>query len=158
MARTKKATAAPAPGRYLDLVRRRPLRPIRDEAGLDAAIAVIDGILDRDALAPDAEDYLDVLSDLVHKCESAHDPIRPTTDAEMLRFLLESNAMTQAALADAAGIAESTISAVLSGRRELNRRHIESLSALFHVSPSVFFRETVAAASDSDPTRIARHS
>jgi HTH-type transcriptional regulator / antitoxin HigA len=34
---------------------------------------------------------------------------------------------------------ESTVSRVLSGKRQLNRHHIARLSRRFHVSPSVFF-------------------
>jgi HTH-type transcriptional regulator/antitoxin HigA len=33
----------------------------------------------------------------------------------------------------------SIVSEVLSGKRDLNKDHIERLSARFHVSPEVFF-------------------
>jgi HTH-type transcriptional regulator/antitoxin HigA len=36
---------------YLDLVRRFPLRPLRGDADLDAAIAMIDSLIDRPKLA-----------------------------------------------------------------------------------------------------------
>jgi HTH-type transcriptional regulator / antitoxin HigA len=35
--------------------------------------------------------------------------------------------------------AESTVSAVLNGKREMTREHIKRLSSRFHVSPEVFF-------------------
>jgi HTH-type transcriptional regulator / antitoxin HigA len=35
--------------------------------------------------------------------------------------------------------AESTVSAVLNGKREMTREHIKRLSRRFHVSPEVFF-------------------
>ena len=76
---------------YLALVRALPLRPIRSDVELDRAIAMIDSLIDRDELNADEEDYLDVLSDLVHRYEAEHDPIAPVADAEMIRFLLESN-------------------------------------------------------------------
>ena len=39
---------------YLDLVRRFPLRPLRSDADLDAAIKMVDELIDRDAhSAPD---------------------------------------------------------------------------------------------------------
>ena len=50
--------------RYLDLIRRFPLRPLRNGAELDAAIAVIDELIDRPTLTAPEQDYLDVLSDL----------------------------------------------------------------------------------------------
>ena len=46
---------------YLALVRAFPLRPIRSEAELDRAIAVIDSLIAREDLDLEQEDYLDVL-------------------------------------------------------------------------------------------------
>jgi HTH-type transcriptional regulator/antitoxin HigA len=128
---------------YLGLVRAFPLRPIRSDSELDRAIAVIDTLITRDNLDAGEEDYLDVLGDLVHKYEAQHDPIAPVPDADMVRFLLESNAMAQTELAQRSGIAESTISEILAGKRKLSRRHIAALSRVFRVSPAVFFPEAV---------------
>jgi HTH-type transcriptional regulator / antitoxin HigA len=129
--------------RYLGLVRAFPLRPIRSDSELDGAIAVIDSLIMRDDLELGEEDYLDVLSDLVHKYEAEHDPIAPVPDADMIRFLLESNDMAQTELAQASGVAESTISEILAGKRNLSRRHIAVLSSVFRVSPAVFFPEAL---------------
>lgn len=128
-------------GGYLRLVRRFPLRPIRSEEELDRAIATADSLLDRKDLDPGERDYLDVLGDLIHRYESQHDPLRPVPDAEMLAFLLESNAMAQAELAQQSGVAASTISEILAGKRRLSRRHISALARVFRVSPAVFFPE-----------------
>jgi HTH-type transcriptional regulator / antitoxin HigA len=138
--------------KYIDLVHAFPLRPIRSDAELDGAIAMIDSLITRDDLDSGEEDYLDVLSDLVHKYESEHDPIAPVSDANMVRFLLESNDMTQAALAERSGIAESTISEVVAGKRKLSRRHIAAISRVFRVSPSVFFPEKP----EMTPERVAK--
>ena len=124
--------------RYLELVRRFPLRPLRSDADLDAAVTVIDALLDRDELSPPEQDYLDVLSDLVEVYEEEHVPIRPVGDADMLRFLIESKGVTQAQAAVEAGIAESTISEVLSGKRKLNRGQIGKLTRYFNVGPGAF--------------------
>ena len=128
-----------APSRsYLVLVRRFPLRPIQSDADLDRAIAVVDSLLDRDDLDAGEQDYLDVLSDLVERYEDQTDPPRDVSDSEMLRFLMEQQAVKQVELSRATAIVESTISAVLSGKRELNRAQIGKLARDFHVSPSVF--------------------
>lgn len=111
---------------------------LRTEKELDDAIAVIDALLDRTDLNDGERDYLDVLSDLVEKYEELHHPIATVSDGEMLRFLLETHELTQVAVAKKAGIAESTISAVLAGKRRLNRNQIGKLAALFHVEPGVF--------------------
>jgi HTH-type transcriptional regulator/antitoxin HigA len=120
------------------LVRRFALRPIQSDADLDRAIAVVDALLDRDGLDAGEQDYLDVLSDLVERYEDQTDPPRDVSDAEMLRFLMEQQEVKQVELSRATGIVESTISAVLSGKRTLNRSQIGKLASYFHVSPGVF--------------------
>ena len=90
---------------------------------------MIDRLLDQDQRDLDEADYLDVLSDLVEKYEDEHDPYPPVSGAEMVRFLIESHATNQAKVATASGIAELTLSEILAGKRELNRKHIEALAA-----------------------------
>jgi HTH-type transcriptional regulator/antitoxin HigA len=137
-ATTIRAVYGKTEDRYLDLVRRFPLRPLRNDADLDAAVAVIDGLLDQPALTVPEQDYLDVLSDLVEAYEEEAIPMRPVGDAELLRFLIEQKGVTQAKVASGAGIAESTISEVLAGKRKLNRTQISKLARYFHVEPAVF--------------------
>ena len=124
--------------RYLDLIQRFPLRPLRTDADLDAAIAVIDSLVDQDERSAPEEDYLDVLSDLVEAYEEKTIPIAEPDDAEMLRLLIEAKGVTQAKLAKDTRIAESTISEVLAGKRKLNRKQIGKLSRYFKISPSAF--------------------
>jgi HTH-type transcriptional regulator / antitoxin HigA len=123
---------------YFDLVQRFPLRPLRSEEGLDRAIAVIDGLLDKEALVPDEQDYLDVLSDLVKRYETDEHPMAPVSDRQLLQHLLEARGTTQSELARETGIAESTISEVLSGKRTLNRRQIGKVSRYFGIQPGTF--------------------
>jgi HTH-type transcriptional regulator / antitoxin HigA len=124
--------------RYLELVCQVPLRPIRSEAELDSAIAMIDALLDLDKRSGDEEDYLDVLSDLVEKYEDENDPMPTVASTDMLRFLIDNRATTQTEVATETGIAESTISEILAGKREMNRKHIEALARHFRVNPAVF--------------------
>jgi len=124
--------------RYLDLVRRFPLRPLRTDADLDVAVAIIDGLLDRPKLTAPERDYLDVLSDLVEAYETETIPTRQVSDAELLRFLIGQKGVTQNRVAGGAGIAESTISEVLAGKRKLNRAQIAKLARYFHVEPGTF--------------------
>jgi HTH-type transcriptional regulator/antitoxin HigA len=123
---------------YLDLVRGFPLRPLRSDKDLDRAIAVIDALLDRDGLTRPEKDYLDVLSDLVERYEDKFHPIADVDDAEMLRFLIDQKGVKQVEVARATGIAESTISEILTGKLQLTRAQINKLARFFHVSPTVF--------------------
>lgn len=127
--------------RYLDLIRRFPLRPLRSEADLNAAVAIIDELIDRDGLTAPEQDYLDVLSDLVETYETDMIPMRPVGDAELLRFLIEHKRVSQAEAASGAGIAESTISEVLAGKRRLNRGQITKLARYFGLDPGAFLAE-----------------
>jgi HTH-type transcriptional regulator/antitoxin HigA len=51
---------------------------------------------------------------------------------------MEQHDLLQKDLADVFGT-RSIVSEVLSGKRDLNKDHIERLSARFHVSPELFF-------------------
>src|SRR5438552_1125367 len=122
MASTKTLTRrAKSMDGYMALVRRFPLRPIRTERELDAAIAVINSLIDRDRLTPAEEDYLDVLGDLVERYEHKTFPHKEVSEAAMLGFLIEARDVTQTEVARATKIAESRISEVLSGKRRLTR-------------------------------------
>src|SRR6266567_6972322 len=140
-ATTIRAVYGKTEDRYLDLVRQFPLRPLRTDADLEAAIAIIDALIDRPALTAPEQDYLDVLSDLVEAYEAEMVPMQPVGDADLLRFLIEQKGVTQAAAATGAGIAESTISEVLAGKRKLNRTQIAKLARYFHVEPGAFLSE-----------------
>ena len=123
---------------YLDLIQRFPLRPLRTDADLDAAVEVVDDLIDRDKLTAAEQDYLDVLSDLVEAYEDVAVPMDDVSDADMLRFLIEQRGVTQTELAKQTRIAESTISEVQAGKRKLNRVQIGKLARFFHVEPGVF--------------------
>ncbi len=125
--------------KYLDLVRQFPLRPIRSEKELDRAVKVIDSLTDRPSLSADENDYLNVLGDLVEAYEEERYPMpNKVSDARMLRHLIEAKGVSQTEVAKATGIANSTISAVLKGIRQLTREHIGKLANYFHVDPGVF--------------------
>ncbi len=123
---------------YFDLVRQFPLRPLRSDEDLNHAVAMVDALLDRASLLPEEQDYVDVLSNLVHDYESEEHPMPPLPDHEMLRHLIEAKGVSQVEVARATGIVESTISAALKGARPLNRRHIGKLARYFNVAPGVF--------------------
>ena len=94
--------------------------------------------MDKTTLEVAEADYLAVMSDLVERYKEETHSIAPASDAEMLRHLLGAKGVTQVAVARETGIIESTISAVLAGKRHLTREHIDKLSRYFEVSPSVF--------------------
>lgn len=134
---TKRRRAVP-PDSYLSLIHRFPLRAIRNDRELDEAIALINELLDRPKLDEGETDYLDVLGDLVEACEERAHPIEPASDAAMLESLLTDRGQSQLQVAAATGIANSTLSNVLHGKRQLTRDHVRRLAKHFQVDPGVF--------------------
>ena len=122
----------------MELVREFPLRPLRSDAELDAAVAVVDSLVGRPKLSQAEADYLDVLTDIVERYETETHPMEPVSDSAMLAHLLEAREVTESEVAKATGIAVSTLSEVAHGKRSLNRGHIGKLATYFGVSPDVF--------------------
>ena len=123
---------------YLTLIRAFPLRPLRSEVDLDEAMAILDALVVKDALAAAEADYLAVLSDLVEQYEAEAHPIPPASDAELLQHLLEAQAVTHVEVARETGLDAATLAAVLAGKQPLTREQIGTLARYFQVSPSVF--------------------
>lgn len=124
--------------KYLALILRFPLRPLRTDAELDAASAIVDELVDRDELSPTESDYLDVLGDLIEKYEDEHLKMPYVSDGAMLRSLMDEKEVRQADVARGTGISKTVLSLVLNGKRDLTREHIASLSKYFEVSLSSF--------------------
>jgi HTH-type transcriptional regulator/antitoxin HigA len=124
--------------RYLQLVEEFPLRPLRSERELAKATAIAGRLAVSPRLSRDEQDYLDVLAGLIERYEDEHHQIEATSGAELLAFLLEENGLSQAQLARETGIAKSTLSAVLQGRRRLSLAHVTALGRRFKLEPSAF--------------------
>ena len=130
------------------------LRPIRNEDEHRRAVAVVNGLLDRPALNRDEEDYLDVLGLLIADYEDSiyeHPDFNPI---ERLRHLMDEHALTQAALARRAGVAVTSLSDILNGKRGSARASGRSLlSALVYQARSL--REVHSTLSHSLATNRA---
>jgi HTH-type transcriptional regulator/antitoxin HigA len=126
-----------APASYFRLVERFPLTSIRDDDHLRQAIAMLNEVL---AARKDrgTELYLDALTDLVETYERDHEPLGEASQADVLRELMRLHGLTQQGLEAAVGIAQSTISAVLNGKRSLTVDQMIVLADHFATSPSVF--------------------
>jgi HTH-type transcriptional regulator / antitoxin HigA len=125
---------------YLALVKAFPIRPIRSEEEVDEAIAVLDGLLERSKpLDSQEQDYLDCLSNEIERYETEAFPMPHVSESAMLAHLMEAKGVSLSEVAEATGIALSSLSSIRSGKRRLNRTHIEKLASYFFVEPGVFF-------------------
>ena len=128
--------------KYLDLVRKCPLRVIRSEEEYDHAIAILNRLSDRGRRrTPDQTEYVVALALFVEKYEEEHYPIPPASGAEMLQYLIEAHFRTQSDVAAGAGLPESTVSEILAGKRKLGVKHIRALARFFKVKDAVFLDE-----------------
>src|SRR5438094_8321423 len=130
--------------KYLELIRSFPLRPIRSEAELDRAEAMLHQLLDAPSLSAAEQDYLEILGNLIEEYESKAHPIEPLPPHQMLAMSIESKGVSQMEVARATSIAVSTISELIVQKREFNRAHIEKLCAYFALDPKAFIRVAVA--------------
>ena len=122
---------------YSKLVKRFTLIHIRDDSHLDEALNVLNELL-RHERNQGMQEYLDVLTDLIAAYEDEHVTLPDVSEADALRELMRSNGLSQMALAKAVAIAQSTISAVLTGSRSLTKGQIQKLANFFEIAPAAF--------------------
>jgi HTH-type transcriptional regulator/antitoxin HigA len=132
-----KTASRTLPDTYFELVKQFPLTHIRNDAHLEEAQEMLDRLL-QEELDEGSQEYLDALTDLVETYEDNHHPIPDASEADVLRELMRSNGFSQMKLAKRAGIAQSTISAVLNGNRPLTKKQVVVLARVFGISPSAF--------------------
>src|SRR5688500_7126255 len=87
-------------GRYMELFRSFPLRPIRSEDEYKRAAKVLDDLVVRgeDALSEDERDYLETLEMLITAHDEAHVQIalERRTPLQRLKYLMKESGMTTA--------------------------------------------------------------
>ena len=125
------------PDSYFELVKRFPLTHIRSLRHLGQAIALVDELLQKH-VDRGAQEYLDALSDLIATYEDEHAPIPDASESDVLRELMRSSGHKQMALSKAVGISQSTLSAIMTGEREMTKSHMVALARFLNVPPSVF--------------------
>jgi HTH-type transcriptional regulator / antitoxin HigA len=126
---------------YMELIARFPLRPLRSDRDLERASKIANALAIRTDLTQGEADYLDVLTDIIEKYEELHYPVQRVSGVELLRFLLSEQGKPHVAVARDLGISPSTISEILSGKRDFGRKYIEAFSRYFCVSPATFLAE-----------------
>lgn len=129
---------AKVPEKYLELIRAFPLRPIRSDADLIRAEKVLHMLIDADHLSAAEQDYLEILGNIIEEYEETAHPVEDVPAHQMLAGLMEAKQVTQTQVFKATGIPISTISELLSQKRDFNIAHVEKLCAYFGLGPSAF--------------------
>ena len=125
---------------YMDMIRVFPLCDIRTDEQSRAACAVLEKWFGRDDLDEGQSDYVRTLSTLVADYENRVHPYRNPSRSisAKLRGLMEEAKLTQTQLAKIAGIDQSLVSLILSGKRELSKASIRRLAAHFKLNAGFF--------------------
>lgn len=105
----------------------------------DALVEALDELL---AIVGDDEDHplaslASHMGDMLLAYDETHRPLPKASGMEVLRYLMQEHGLTQADLPEVG--AQSVISEILGGKRQLNVRHIRALSERFGVPADVFF-------------------
>lgn len=115
------------------------LAPPQDEADYDERVQALDELLDEigDTQNHPLSSLASQLGDLIAAYDAEHYPIPDAPGHEVLRFLMTEHQLTQSDLPEIG--AQSVVSDILNGKRQLNVRHIRALSERFNVPTDVFF-------------------
>jgi HTH-type transcriptional regulator / antitoxin HigA len=124
---------------YTALLAKIPPKVIRTEKENEAYTEILYD-LDRrgKTLTPAERELAQLLTLLIEDFEEKRYRLPRAKPLEALHFLMDQHGLKQKDLVDVFG-APSIVSEVLTGKRELNKHHIERLSRRFHVSPELFF-------------------
>lgn len=141
--RKSKTAAGAGDDRYLQLVRRFPLRLIRSEAEYEEAIGVLKELsarADHEGISPGENEYADALGHFIDLYEAAHYPLEHDlhTPLERLKYLMKHHAMKTVDLGKLLGSGQGQASLILNGKRELSKANIRTLADHFHVSAALF--------------------
>ena len=124
---------------YAALLKKYPPKVIRTEAENEHYTQVLYDLDLRSEKLTEAEKELaDLLTLLIENFEDQHYQLPKASPLAVLEFLMDQQGLKQKDLLDVFG-SPSIVSEILSGKRELNKDHIQRLSARFHVSPELFF-------------------
>lgn len=88
--------------------------------------------------APPAAALLELVGERIHEYESGRYALTGATPAAVLAYLMQSNDLTQSALASVTCIDQGTISKLLSGARSFSKTHARRLATYFSVPVELF--------------------
>jgi HTH-type transcriptional regulator/antitoxin HigA len=138
---------------YDSLLLKYKPRPIRNDREHRRTLKQVEElIVQHGPNPPRAEgELIAVMSNLIESYEIEATPRRKPTPAETLEHLIESKEVTRAEVARATGIPRSTITNVLTGRRQISKENVARLANYFHVDPSVFLPKGSASLGHDAP-------
>jgi HTH-type transcriptional regulator/antitoxin HigA len=143
MATPMKTTRVVVADDYLELIKRFPLVPIRNDRHLKDAHAIIDELssLGEDRLAEGQMSYLLVLGDLAGSYESAafDEMTKNVAGLDILKHLMDEHGLTGSDIGRIIGQRELGAK-VIKGTRQISREHAKLLGKHFGLPAELFLR------------------
>ena len=118
------------------------IKPIKNDADLDAALARVDQLMDAERGTPEG-DELEVLAILIEDYEDRHYPIGPPDPVEAIKFVMDQKGLRNKDLAPLMGGA-NRVSEILSRKRSLTLPMIRKLNKEFGIPAEVLIQESRA--------------
>lgn len=133
---------------YEKLIKRFPLRPIRDDTQNEQAAEICDMLIDRgDSLSQAERDYLEVLTDLISKYESKwDDECVDMSPRDLIQYLMKQNDLAQKDLVPEFG-SPSRVSEFLNGERRLSLEQAKRLAERFRLNIAALIDKIDSSAS-----------
>ena len=123
---------------WMQIEREIPLHSIQSPDDYDRTLAMLHRLLDAvgEDMGHPLASLADLLSERIEAYDAVHYAMEEAAPGEVLRFLMEQHGLQQIDLKDTTH--QSTISAILSGKRGISKGLAVRLAKRFHVSPAVF--------------------
>ena|SRR5947207_8297524 len=135
------ASSRPVRDDYLRLIRAFPLRAIRNDRELDAALAMIQKLMLRpeESLSVGQKDYLNALAVLVHAYEQEHYPMPDDNRPPLarLKYLLRESGASVTVVGRIIG-SQPLASMIVNGQRGMSKTVINKLAKHFRLNPGYF--------------------
>ena len=128
-------TVTPANAKLLAKI---PPKVIRSEAENEHYINALYALEQKRSPTREEKELADLLTLLIEDFEAKRYQLPRATPRQALSFLMEEYGLKQKDLIEIFG-SRSTVSEVISSKRELTKEQIRCLSQRFHVSPELFF-------------------
>ena len=122
---------------YEELLLEYKPRPIRNESDCRKARRALEELMKPRPSRAESE-LIEVLAMLIEQYEAREYPTPNVPARRVLEHLMESRGISRAELARATGIPRSTVTNVLTGKRELSKANVRELARHFGVSPMAF--------------------
>jgi len=127
------------PKDYTGLCRMLTPRPLHDKVDFENVVEITDAMAGH-KLAPDQEDYFDLLCRLIEDYEKKHARLDTSriTALDALQHLLDAHDMSAADLARLLDVHRTLGAMILRGERQLTLTHVRTLARHFNVSADLF--------------------